>query len=192
MIAVTKTNLRRLVEYSNHLKAMPIEDRSSRFGTAISDYGIDQIMLQIAYHPEDHQLWFAYEDDGDEILGWGHMAQAKPNVWELAVSVEKVHQRKGVGDKLITEMLDWAAFRRIGEVFMHCIEDNRVIQHLAAKHELKTVERGYGERTAALEVPPPSFLEQHEQFMKEQTEIRMEIGQLYKRLANMWLDPSKI
>jgi len=191
MISVTKTNLRRLGEYAKHLKAMPTEDRGSRFGSAISDYGIDQIMLQMAYHPDDHQLWFAH-NNGEEILGWGHMAQSKPDVWELAVSVEKAHQRKGVGDKLITEMLEWAAYHRIGEVFMHCIEENKVIQHLATKHDLKTVERGYGERTAAIEVPAPTFLEMNEQFMKEQMEIRTEIRQLYKRLTDMWVNPSKI
>lgn len=191
MISVTKTNLRRLGEYSKHLKAMPIEDRGSRFGSAISDYGIDQIMLQMAYNPELHQLWFAH-DNGEEVLGWGHMAESKPGVWELAVSVEKAHQRKGVGDKLITEMLEWAAFHRIGEVFMHCIEENKVIQHLAAKHDLKTIERGYGERTAAIEVPTASFLEMNEQFMKEQLEIRTEIGRLYKRLTDMWINPTQI
>jgi hypothetical protein len=75
---------------------------------------------------------------------------------------------------------------------MHCIEENKVIQHLATKHDLKTIERGYGERTAAIEVPPPTFMELNEQFMKEQMEIRTEIGQLYKKLTDMWVNPSKI
>lgn len=191
MITVTRTSLYYLSGYAKHLKAMPPEDRNSRFGSAITDYGIDQIMLQMAYRPDDHNLWIAQDGEG-EIIGWGHMAQSFPSVWELAVSVEKAHQRKGVGDFLITEMLEWAKFHKIHEVFMHCIEDNKVIQHLAAKHELKTIERGYGERTAAIELPPASFTEMNEQFLKEQLEIRTEIGRLYKRLAEMWINPSKL
>lgn len=191
MNTVTRTSLEFLSDYAKHLKALTPEDRGSRFGSAITDYGIDQIMLQMAYRPNDHQLWIAQDDEGD-ILGWGHMAQSFPSVWELAVSVEKAHQRKGVGDLLITEMLDWAKFHKINEVFMHCIEDNKVIQHLAAKHDLKTIERGYGERTAAIEVPPPTFFEMNEQFIKEQMEIRTEIARLYKRLAEMWINPSKL
>ena len=72
---------------------------------------------------------------------------------------------------------------------MNCIEDNRIIQHLALKHELKTRERGQGERTAAIEVPEPTIFEANTQMFKEQTEIIHEIGQLQKQLANLWLSP---
>jgi hypothetical protein len=73
---------------------------------------------------------------------------------------------------------------------MHCIEDNRVIQHLAQKHELKTRERGQGERTAAIEVPEPSFFENQQQLLKEQAEIVNEITRLRGKLTNLWLSPS--
>lgn len=184
-LRIQKIDISELYEYSKHLKALVPEDRHSRFGSAISDHGIDQIMLQIAYHPSDHQLWIVH--DYNEILGYGHMARSKPDVWELAVSVEKKHQRKGAGDKLITEMLEWAKVQNIEEVYMHCIEENKVIQHLASKHNLKTKERGYGERTAAIELPDASALEKNNQLFKEYTRLVDEMTELRLRMLGLML-----
>ena len=184
---ITHTNIYTRGQYSSHLKNLTPEDKLSRFGHLVTDYNIDQLILSMCYHPEDHELWFCTVDG--HRVGWGHMAKNRDSSWELAVSVDKEYQRQGVGNRLIGEMLVWAKFHRVNEVYMNCIEDNRIIQHLALKHELKTRERGQGERTAAIEVPEPTIFEANTQMFKEQTEIIHEIGQLQKQLANLWLSP---
>lgn len=184
MITISKPGIRYLKEYSQHLKQLPEQDKISRFGYKAGDYAVDQLMLRLAYDHKDHELWQAV--DGDEIVGWGHMARDHNDVWELAVSVSHDHQRKGIGDRLIAEMLAWAKFHQIDEVFMHCIEENRVIQHLAQKHGLKTRERAAGERTAAIEVPLPSFMEANSQLWKEHSEIMDEYARLRTRLQDLW------
>jgi GNAT superfamily N-acetyltransferase len=141
----------------------------------------------MCYHPHDHELWYA-RDDGERV-GWGHMAKNDDGSWELAVSVNHDFQRQGIGNQLITEMLAWAKFHHITEVYMHCIEDNRVIQHLANKNELRTRSRGDGERTAAIEVPQPTLIEINEQIWKEQTEIFNDIGKLQAKLTSVWTTP---
>jgi len=178
------TNIYRLKDYAAHLKNLTQEDKVSRFGHIVNDTVIDQLVLQMVYHPLDHELWYHKIDDS--IVGWGHMAKNNDGSWELAVSVEYDYQRQGIGNKLIVEMMTWAKFHKIPEVFMHCIEDNKVIQHLASKNELRTKERGYGERTAAIEVPEPTFFETNSQLWKEQSEIMHEFGRLRKRLTNLW------
>jgi hypothetical protein len=50
-------------------------------------------------------------------------------------------------------MIQFAKFNKITEVWMNCIEGNKVIQHLAHKNQLTTKYRGDGERTAALRIP---------------------------------------
>lgn len=184
MIYTYRTNIYKIHDYSRHLKNLTDEDKISRFGYLITDYMIDKLILDMCYHPSEHELWYARTDD--TRVGWGHLARNPDNSWELAVSVDKEYQRRGIGDKLITEMLEFAKFHKIPEVYMHCIEDNRVIQHLAEKHELKTRERGAGERTAALEVPEPTFVELNTQRWKEQNEILKEMGKLRKRLTSLW------
>ncbi len=183
-VYIQHTNIYRINDYSNHLKALPDEDRYSRFGYRISDYNIDQLILTMCYHPKDHELWYA--STGDKRVGWGHMAKNTDGSWELAVSVDHEYQRQGIGDKLITEMLAWAKFHTIPEVYMHCIEDNKVIQHLAVKHDLKTKSRGDGERTAALEVPESNVFEANAQLWKEHNEIMTEFARLRKRYKELW------
>ncbi len=188
MITYVHTNIYKISDYARHLKSLDQEDRYSRFGHPASDYNIDQLILNMCYNPTDHELWYARTDE--QRVGWGHMAKNQDGTWELAVSVAKEHQRQGIADKLMSEMIVWAKFHHIPEVYMHCIENNKVIQHLAAKHELKTKERGDGERTAAIEVPEPNFVEVNTQLFKEQAEIVREINRLRGKLANLWLNPS--
>lgn len=187
MMQVHHTNIYKISDYSRHLKSLEFEDKVSRFGYPASDHSIDQMILSMCYNPKDHELWYA-RDDGDRVA-WGHMARNSDDSWELAVSVSKAFQRQGIANMLINEMLAWAKFHKIGEVYMHCIEDNRVIQHLASKNNLKTRSRGDGERTASIEIPEPSFLEANSQLWKEQKEIFIEFGKLRNRLTQLWATP---
>lgn len=181
------TNIYKISDYSRHLKALDPEDKISRFGYPASDHSIDQLVLNMCYHPADHELWYA-RDDGERV-GWGHMAKNDDGSWEIAVSVAKEFQRQGIGNKLIQEMLAFAKFHHINEVYMHCIEDNRVIQHLANKNDLKTRSSGDGERTAAITVPNPTLLETNTQLFKEQKEIFDEFGRLRNKLTKLWATP---
>jgi RimJ/RimL family protein N-acetyltransferase len=188
MPKITHANIYKISAYSKHLKNLTDQDKGSRFGYCVSNKNIDDFILTMCYHPKEHELWYASIDD--VRVGWGHMARNNDDTWELAVSVQKEYQRQGIANMLMKEMLVWAKFHHINEVYMHCIEDNRVIQHLAQKHELKTRERGQGERTAAIEVPEPSFFENQQQLLKEQAEIVNEITRLRGKLTNLWLSPS--
>lgn len=187
MMQIHHTNIYKIGDYSRHLKSLTPEDKISRFGYPASDHSIDQMILSMCYSPQDHELWYA-RDDGERV-GWGHMARNSDDSWELAVSVNHDFQRQGIGNMLITEMLAWAKFHKIGEVYMHCIENNRVIQHLANKNELRTKSRGDGERTAAIEVPTPTIFESNSQLFKEQKEIFDEFGKLRNRLTKLWATP---
>lgn len=185
MIYIYRTNIYKMYDYSRHLKNLTDEDKISRFGYLITDYMIDKLILDMCYHPSEHELWYARTDD--TRVGWGHLARNPDGSWELALSVDKEYQRQGIGNKLIAEMLEFAKFHQISEIYMHCIEDNRPIQHLASKHNLRTKQRGAGERTAAIQIPEPSFLEANSQRFKEQAEIFKEIGKLKNRLTELWL-----
>lgn len=185
---INHTNIYKIGDYSKHLKRLSDSDRISRFGYKATDANIDQLILSMCYHPKEHELWYAKVDD--KRVGWGHMAKNPDGSWELAVSVDSEYQRQGIANKLMDEMLTWAKFHKIPEVFMHCIEENKVIQHLAEKHDLKTRERAHGERTAAVEVPAPDFFETQSQLLKEQVEIVSEINRLRGKLATLWLNPS--
>ncbi len=69
MITYIHTNIYKIGDYARHLKSLDSDDRYSRFGHHASDYNIDQIILNMCYHPKDHELWYARTDerrvDGD-------------------------------------------------------------------------------------------------------------------------------
>lgn len=172
-----------LKEYSQHLKNLSTENKFSRFGHTVSDHTIDSLMLRIAYEPQDHHLWCATLEESP--VGWGHLAKDGES-WELAVSVDSDKQQMGIGNSLIAEMLIWAKVHHVHEVYMHCIEDNKIIQHLARKHELKTKERSYGERTSSIELPEPSLLEVNRQRWVEHAALMEEYQALRKRMTDLW------
>ena len=185
MITINHTNIYKISDYARHLKSLSQEDRYSRFGYSISDHNIDQLILNMCYNYKDHELWYARTDD--TRVGWGHMTKNNDGSWELAVSVDKEYQRQGIANQLIKEMIEWAKFHNIPEVYMHCLESNDVIKYIANKHNLTTKSRGYGEQTASLEVPEPNIIEANTQMLKEQAEIISEINRLRHKLANLWL-----
>jgi GNAT superfamily N-acetyltransferase len=185
MIRIQQADVTHLRQYSEHLKGMPEGDKLMRFGYLIKDESIDKLILNMLYSPDDHKLWVARK--GSHIVGWGHLAKDHEYCWELAVSVDHNIQNHGIGGKLIGEMLQWAKVHHIEEIYMHCIESNKKIQHLANKHNLKTKEREAGERTASLEVPTPSFMDVNMQRWKEHTQLVQEYAEIRNKLFDIWL-----
>lgn len=165
--------------YGQHLKDLDATDRLSRFGFMVRDESIDQIILNMLYHPRDHYL-FAAQIDG-EVVAFGHLARDQ-DAWELAVSVGQKFQGRGIGDSIIGFCVKWAQTHGLQTLYMHCITDNQKVQHLARKHGLRTVSRGSGEITAELEVPPPTMSDYVVNHMMEQTRIMGEIASLQREL----------
>lgn len=168
-----------LHQYAHHLKNLTAEDRYTRFGYSIKDETIDTIILNILYHPQDHHL-FVTEIDGN-IVGFGHLAREGED-WELAVSVDHEQQGQGIGNALMDEMIKWGKMHGIHSVFMHCITENRKIQHLARKHGLRTVERSGAEITAQVELPDPTVIDYARNYLTEQRNLIQQMTELQQKL----------
>ena len=140
--------------YARHLKALTPADRYTRFGHTITDYSIDQLILKILYNKSHNHLFTARKND--IVIGFGHVA-SEGNDWELAVSVEQGQQGQGVASQLIEFMIDWGKVHGIHSVYMHCINDNKKIQHLAHKHGLVMYE-DHGDTEVCTHIPPPSMI----------------------------------
>jgi GNAT superfamily N-acetyltransferase len=178
MIQVNHTNIYKIHKYSKHLKNLTEEDKFSRFGYHANEYNIDQLILGMCYHPHDHELWYVMINDVQ--VGWGHLAKNNDASWELAVSVERSHQRQGIGNQLITEMLTWAKFHHITEVFMKCTTENRAVQHLSKKNGLVVKNNSGGEIDSTIKLPPPTIAEYSGMLYKNQVENATKIGEALK------------
>lgn len=139
-------------KYRTHLKALDTESRVLRFGAPIPDEIIDNICDKIEEDPQHHVL-FAIENDCLEFIAVGHIAMF--NDMEMAFSVHKEYQHKGMGDALMTRVIQHC--RTLGHLkgFMVCLPHNQAIKHLCQKHNIK-IHTEYGETTADVELPRAS------------------------------------
>lgn len=172
-----------LDQYAKHLKNLSVEDRYTRFGYAASDQAIDQFILSILYNREKHHLFSYFDKDG--VVGFGHLAQDDNN-WELAVSVDKQYQGLGIANELMQHMIDWGKTHGVHAVFMHCISDNKKIQHLARKHGLKTVDRSGTEVTAQVQLPNATVTDLLGGLIREQTDLATDIVKLQRTWLRNW------
>ena len=167
-------------DYAEHLKSLSDEDRRTRFGYAASTTAIDALILNMLYNQTEHRL-FAGFDAEDNIVGFGHLARDGED-WELAVSVAAQCQGRGYAGELIEHMIAWGKINNVHSVFMHCITENKKIQHLARKFGLKTVERSGNEITAEVALPEPTAMDYTVELWREQQSLVADIVKLQRRL----------
>jgi GNAT superfamily N-acetyltransferase len=180
---IQHTRIEYLAEYAQHLKSLSDEDRYTRFGYAASTQAIDQMILNIVYNQADHHIFTYYTDS--KIVGFGHLAREESD-WELAVSVDREYQGRGIADELMSHMISWGKTHGVEIVYMHCITENQKIQHLARKHGLKTWDRSGHELTARVQLPEPTVFDYTANFVREQGELAADMVKLQRAWLKNW------
>lgn len=180
---IQHSRIEHLAEYAEHLKNLSDEDRYTRFGYAASAQAIDQMILSIVYNQQDHHIFTYYTDS--KIVGFGHLAREESD-WELAVSVDRAYQGRGIADELMNHMISWGKTHGVEIVYMHCITENQKIQHLARKHGLKTWDRSGHELTARVQLPEPTVLDYTANFVREQSDLAADIVRLQRAWLRNW------
>ena len=179
-MSIKYTGTRYLREYALHLKGLPQHDRYTRFGASVSETTIDTLILSMLYNPEMHHLFTSMENG--KIIGFAHLAIDHGATWELAVSVDSDYQGQGIGDRLMSAAINWAKLHGIESMFMHCISNNKKIQHLATKHGLKVIERSGSEITSEMKLPEPTSLDHIKEYTGNQMHTLSKIARLNMKL----------
>ena len=121
-----------MVLYRAHLLRLESVDRHLRFGGSVSDAVIEQHCLRLDWHDTVVIGYFVE----DELRGAAELRTAGdlfPSRGELAFSVERAYQGKGVGSALMSRVLTVARNRGIRQVNLICLLENRAMQNLAMK-----------------------------------------------------------
>jgi len=134
-----------------HFLRLDHDDRHLRFGTSISDAGVESYVGAIDFMRSDI---FAVFDDRLSITGAVHLAYAE-NEGELGLSVLAEARGQGIGNSLFERATVHLSNRFVRRVFMHCLRDNQVILHLARKNGMRIVLDG-SEADAWLDLPQAS------------------------------------
>lgn len=137
----------------DHLLRLDADDRLRRFQGHVSDEriagyvdGLDRLRVSV----------LAWIEDG-RVRGAAELARfglPVPTRAEIAVTVEKNWQDRGIGTELLRRTLTMARNRGVAQVFMVCLAENGRMRHIADKFAGRLVDLG-GEIEATLALKAP-------------------------------------
>lgn len=151
--------IRRLRKYdqdliTNYFNNLDEDVLLSRFGVHVHPQGLQDYLSNM--FADAAFVFGAFPDSCLRGLGELRLIpDHKHHVAEVALTVEKAWQDRGIGDALLSRLITVAQNRRIREVHMLCLATNQKMRRLAAKHnaELALVP---GQVEATLTTPWPT------------------------------------
>jgi GNAT superfamily N-acetyltransferase len=116
-----------------HFLALTSEDRRLRFGITRKDESIQDYVQKIDLK---NDAVFGVVNPELELVGVAHLARAQ-GYCEFGVSVLDSHRNLGIGAALLQRAEIHSRNWGVTRLLMHCLAENRVILHLAQKHNMK-------------------------------------------------------
>jgi len=144
-----------------HLLRLDAADRRMRFCTGATDQTIRDYCERKEWWKTTTLGCFI----GGSLRGAAELVRiegAYPAKAELAITVDKPHQDRGLGTTLLAKALTLARNRYIGSVVMICLAENRKMRHIAHKFGAE-LDFGEGEIEGRLWPPFPiiaSYIEE--------------------------------
>jgi len=130
-----------------HLVRLPGDDRRLRFGATMSDALIEHYAAGIDFSRD--RVFGVFAPDST-LIGAAHLAlDLSLRFAEIGLSVEPAYRDKGYGYQLLQRAIQHAANSGYRTLFMHCLDENAIMKHLARKAGLKVV-TAHGEAHARI------------------------------------------
>lgn len=133
-------------KYRTHLKSLDTESKYLRFGYPVTDEIIDRLCDTIESNKRSHIL-FCVENSSLEFIAIGHVAIVDD--MELAFSVLSAYQKQGLGNALMSRVIQWCRINGKLTGHMVCLSSNSVIRHLCHKYGIKMTS-SFGETHASI------------------------------------------
>ncbi len=172
--------------YRTHLLSLDEESRYMRFGFFIKNEMINELCNKWELNSDKHKV-FAIEDDNLEVVGVAHIS-LESDPAELAFSVFKEHQGKGMGDALMARAIEYCQNRSIKHGCMVCLGTNDKIKRLARKHNV-LVKTEEGDSHGEIEIPDPTPVSFWKEYMQDNVAKLDHLGKTQKKFAQMFRFP---
>lgn len=153
-------------------------DRRLRFGYEAPN---DAVVKYIDESLEDYgfvNMWFVVEVDcfdrltGKKIIATCHVSlNKKTNTAEMGCTVSPEYRNKKIGQELFNRGITWARMAGAENVFMHCLSENRTIQHIAKKGGMTVVTIDPSEKESTIQIKQNQFEAGFKDYIMDQIAI---------------------
>jgi GNAT superfamily N-acetyltransferase len=167
--------------YRTHLLSLDKESRHLRFGYSINDAMINFLCDKFEKNPHVHKL-FVVENDDLEVVGVGHISLEGTEV-ELAFSVLKEYQGRGIGSTLMKRCVEWCQNRGIKTGCMVCLNTNQAVKNMARKHGVLIEE--HGEVMADIIIPSANPISVMSEMVESNLAKFDHLGKIQRKFAKM-------
>lgn len=128
------------------------EDRRLRFGYFATNEAVTKYFENSLEQVGKTDMWFII-DDGGKVVASCHVAYCDAtNTAEMGCTVSPDYRNKKLGQELFNRGVTWARMKGAENIFMQCLSENEVIQHIAKKNNMTVVTIGRGEKEATIKV----------------------------------------
>lgn len=172
--------------YRTHLLMLDEESRYMRFGFHIKNEIINQLCEKWKLNTDNHKI-FAIEDDNLDIVGVAHVSLEDP-VPELAFSVFKEHQGKGMGDALMKRAIEYCQNKGIKAGCMVCLASNSKIKSLARKNDV-LVTSEEGDSVGEITIPKATPVSYWKEYVEDSMGKLDHLGKAQRKFAQLFRFP---
>lgn len=139
-------------------------DRRLRFGYEAPDSSVKKYIEDSLENYGYVNMWFVVEVDaldrfgGKKIIATCHVSMNKQtNTAEMGCTVSPDYRNQKIGQELFNRGITWARMAGAENVFMHCLSENRAIQHIAKKGGMTVVTIDPTEKESTIQIKQNQF-----------------------------------
>lgn len=146
---ILSTEKQKLIDHM--VQDMVGEPRRLRFGYPAPDAAVESYIDRSWEKLKKGDQWFVVEDKG-RIVATCHVSLLNDKQAEMGCTVAPDYQGQGIGQLLFDRGVTWARSKGAEGVYMQCLSENRIIQHIAKKNGMTTVTLAPGEKEATVKI----------------------------------------
>jgi RimJ/RimL family protein N-acetyltransferase len=164
-------------QYRQWLLERDSETLSLYFGIPVNTDFIHDLVDKIIANPEEHYFLVALQ--ANKWVGVIHMARISESDMEFGVMVHEEYRHRGIADDMMREAITWIQNRGYDTLYLHCLNRNSAMKHLADKHGL-ILHEDHGDIESKTQIPPPSMLS----YIQEVSHYQKNI--FFMNIQNTW------
>lgn len=129
------------------------EDRRLRFGHVVDDEIIERYIMDDSFEQYGFRnMWFVVEEECNIIASCHVAYDRKSDSAELGLTVSPDYRDQKIGQELFNRGAIWARAMGAESLFMHCLSENKTVQHIAKKNGMTIVTLDPSEKEATIKI----------------------------------------